>query len=499
MKYRLICFAVAVLILVVSITAQSYEVEAYRYHQHLEEEGYTPCGNHDEETFCTHLLLINIQTEDEIPLPYIYDENGEKLKNEYGRSVQNNEMVLSTVEIFDSEAGNNHLTDTPAIKEKASIRIRGNSSRAFPKKNYLLKFTQENGVDGKDVSIDGMVADNTWTLHGPILDKSLIRNYLCYNLSGSVMEYVPEVRFCELFINDEYLGIYLLTEKIDYNKNGRCNITKTNTQMANTSYILRFDKPAEDEYHSLETFFDYTGRRGNSLRPYEHLEIIYPSASLTPEQREYIERNISDFEKALSSFDAADENLGYPAYIDIDSFVYFYVLNEFMLNTDAGVLSTYLCKDIQGKIKAIGWDYDITFGNTFDEYNQNEVGCVYNQWYYYLLKNEDFVYRVVKTYNKLRKSILSDEYILNYIDETIKYLGPAIERNEEKWGYTYSEEYLKANPDIVLSPIERNPESFEDAVEQLKASVVQRGRLLDENIEDLYAKSHDSTNKRYKL
>ena len=498
MQYRLISLITVVLMIAIAVAAQDFQPAENRYHQHREAVKYTPCTTHGDEQFCTHLPLFNIVTDAPVPDPYIYDENGEILRNDKDRPVVNNEMVTASVEFFTNPHGNNHLTDEPDVSEKALFRIRGNSSRHFEKKSYLLKFTKENGIDGLDVSLDGMAADNNWVLHGPILDRTLLRNYLCYNLAGEIMDYVPEVRFCELFLNGEYQGVYVLIEKINYNENGRCNITKTDPDLAETSFILCLDTGDTDPFYRLDTFFDYTGKRGLSTRLYEFFEIVYPNDTLTQAQKEYIGSEISHLEKAMSSFDSADSKLGYSAYLDVDSFVDFFVLNEFMMNADAGRLSTYFCKDLRGKISIIGWDYNNTFNNYFIDLQEVEEILSTNKWYVCLLRDEKFVKQVVDRYHELRETILSDEYLENYIAQAVEYLGPAIDRNNERWGHTFTEEYNIQHQAIVLSPVERNPGNYDEAIAQMVDAIKTHGRFLDENIEVLYARCHASTNKQFK-
>ena len=495
MKYRLICLAAAALMLAAVIALQDYQPRGNRDHQHREAAAYTPCQDHGEELFCTHLPLFNIVTDAPIPAPHLYDENGKVLMD--GESlVVNDEMVGASVQFFTNPEGNNHLTDTPDVSARGRIRTRGNTSRRFDKKGYLLKFTQDNGVDGLDVSLDTMAADNSWVLHGPILDKTLLRNYLCYNITGQIMEYVPEVRFCELFLNGEYQGLYVLTEKIKYNEAGRCDIQKTDPKLRETSFILKMDKRAADPNHDLQTFFDFNGIRGLSYRPNEFFEIIYPNDTLTQPQKEYIISEISLLEKTMASFDLSDRGAGYSAYLDMDSFVDYYVLNQFMLNVDAGHLSTYYCKDLRGKIKIIGWDYNNVFNNFFLDVYATESFSYTNQWYGYLLRDARFVKRVVERYHALRETILSDAYLEYYILETIEYLGPAVARNNARWGYTYTREYCEQNPEISLSPLERNPSSYDQAVAQLVEAIQDRGAYLDTHIEALYANCHASVNKQ---
>ena len=502
MKYKIVTLVTIAVILIVTIFSQGYQAPANRYHQHLAAAPKAPCTDHSVETFCTHLPLMNIVTDGPMPDPYLRDHENHPIYQSNGLGYRNNETVPAAVEFFDSPTENNHLTDTPTVRERAVIRIRGNSSRNFDKKSYLLKFKENNLVDNKDVSLAGLVADSDWVLHGPIMDRTLIRNYLCYNLAGEIMEYSPNVRFMELFLNGEYMGVYLLIEKINYNSNGRIQLTPTDPKMAATSFILRLDAADTDELHQLNTFCDFSGKRGVPERWYRHFEIRYPAATLTKEQKQYISYEISAFEKALLSFDSADPKKGYPAYIDVDSFVNYWLLNEFTMNVDAGNLSTYFCKDIRGKLKIIGWDYN----NVFDNYILEIPHSFYidNIWYLTLMRNREFVDLLIKRYHHLRETYFSDAYLLNYIDETVAYLGDAIDRNYQKWGYCFDLENIKPYDQNqvdqeYLIPLSRNPKSYEESLQMLKDTIVEHGAFLDKTIETLYAQCHDSANKQFRL
>ena len=107
MKNKLICVVLAIATLIVSFILQSIEPEKNRYHQHEETRPKAACTDHGEDVFCTHLPLLNITTDDEIPSPYVLDEQGNR-----GRS---DEMIGATIQYFDSDAENNHLTDIPVF------------------------------------------------------------------------------------------------------------------------------------------------------------------------------------------------------------------------------------------------------------------------------------------------------------------------------------------------------------------------------------------------
>ena len=236
----------------------------------------------------------------------------------------------------------------------------------------------------------------------------------------------------------------------------------------------------------FETFAIHT------MRNKQKLDIVYPGASnLTPERIEYIRQDFSDFEKILYSFDYDTEPYAWWNEADMDSMVDYFIINEFTCNYDAGALSTYIYKDLRGKYKMCIWD----FNSCCDNYNTSSIQpqrfqLQYIPWYYMLIKDEHFVNRVIERYEQLRETYLSDEYLMNYIDETVEWLGPAIDRNFEVWGYTF-EEYTP------LRPIERNPGNHDEAVEQMKDFIAERGDWMDEHIETLKQFCHESKIKKF--
>ena len=116
-------------------------------------------------------------------------------------------------------------------------------------------------------------------------------------------------------------------------------------------------------------------------------------------------------------------------------------------------------------------------------------------WFYMLVKDEDFVKRIIWRYKELRKSVLSEEYLMNYIDETVNYLGDAVDRNYNVWGYSFDPENL--NITNRLDPIDRNLRSYDEAISQLKTTIINRGDWLDDNIEVLLQYCHESRTKKF--
>ena len=488
MKYKIFCAVFALLIFVGSVaaTAADESLGVARVHQHLSarqpDEG-CDCGGSE---LCTHLPLVIIETGGP-PIP------GEPIEHEDGSetftTTATGESMLSVnIAILDDESKNHHPSDEPDLETSALIRIRGNSSRHFDKKSYLVRFTDEDGSYA-DHEVMGMDAHYEWALYGPYLDKTLIRNYMWYNIAAEMMGYAPNVRFCEVILNGEYQGLYVMVETITNGEDCRVNVTEPIDGSTATGYVLRVDRGSSTEVKNIENFTRYAYRisRVSNIR----LNIVYPrSGSLTQELADAITQDLSDFEKALYSFDHDTHDYGYWNYIDVDSFVDYFIINEFTQNYDAGYLSTYIYKDIGEKYKMVIWDFNSACDNYSSSFGATGFQMQDTLWQWMLTKDEEYVQRIISRYRKWRQSYLSEEYLYNYIDETLAYLGPAIERNFEVWGYTF-EEYRPLDPDS------RNPESFEAAVEQLKDYIHERGEWMDEYIEVVKQYGHPSVNKRY--
>ena len=478
MKSKIIYILTIVCVLIASVTFYSIDISSHRIHQHLDER-WQP--SEDDDT-ATHLPIVSIQTNGQkIPGSRIIQEDGTAY-TELSDSMS--ESVITDFTLIDEQNGKNHISDEASVKSLADIHIRGNSSRYFDKKSYSIHLIDEDGKENPQ-SLAGMSAHDEWVLHGPFLDRSYIRNYLCMNIAGEIMEYAPNVRFCELWIDGEYQGLYLLMETISRGE-GRIEINKTNDNSYVTSFIVRWDRIGKGD-HELNNFTYYTYESDQSA-----LDIRYPgNNTLTAEKEEYISQQISQVEKMLYSMSLWEENLS--NYLDLESFAEYFIINEFFRNIDAGQFSTFLYSDVRGKIKTAVWDFNNCCDNNADGIN-NEIGFSMQNgiWFSQLLKNRSFVALVVEKYHQLRESPLSTDYILNYIDETDAWLKEAIIRNDEVWGYVYDLE----NYDIYnyLSPVERNMESHEEAIEQLKHFIEERGQWLDEHIESLYQYCSESKN-----
>ena len=135
--------------------------------------------------------------------------------NTLSQTIVDDPRIVCDMGIIDNGFGNiNSVNDVfNDYNGKISIEYRGSSSQSFPKKAYALE-TQDSIGNNNNVSLLGMPIENDWILYAPSSDKSLMRNFLTFDLGRKMGNYSPRTVYCELVINGDYKGIYILMEKI---------------------------------------------------------------------------------------------------------------------------------------------------------------------------------------------------------------------------------------------------------------------------------------------
>ena len=362
---------------------------------------------------------------------------------------------------------------SPVFSSLGTIKYRGNSSYSgFDKRSYRIKFYRDEHTS-RNYGLFGMGADSEWVLNGPFLDRSLLRNRLMFRLSGELLPWSPETRYFELYVNGDYRGVYLAIEPITAGPS-RIGLAWFSLSSGATPYIIGRDRVGteENEFSSYGTLAGKTSFFPNIQHP--------GPKNLTSIQIRFIHRDLNAFEEALYSDYFADPRIGYAKYIDVDSFVDYYLLNEFSTIKDAFQLSTFAYKDIGGKLTMTVWDFNNGFDNYpwFESPADRGFVCANKNWADRLLNDRAFTDKVVARYAELRSSLWKTSRIMALLDEDIEYLGDAIDRNFSVWGYTFS--------DNLLGGGDRDPKSYEDAVSKLKANIETRLDYMDRNIESLY-------------
>ena len=399
----------------------------------------------------------------------------------YGVEIPDEPRIPASMGIINNESGINYIDD-PFNDFDGSITIerRGNSSQWQGKTPYRFETVDDEG-ENSNVELLGMPAENDWVLYAPWQDKTMIRNVLTYQLSNEMGRYASRSRHVELYLNDEYRGIYVLMEKIKRDGN-RVDISKLNPDEitgddVTGGYILKFDWfYTGDNIGGFESEFD------NMIYNYH-----YPKPSdIVPEQEAYIEEYINEFETIMMGTDYTDDSTGYPSMMNVESFVDFILLQELAKNVDAYRLSTYIYKDkesIDNRLTAGPvWDFNHGFGNcdygeTWEvdnwllEYNP-EGGDQMAFWWELLWEDLAFQHKAAVRYTELRQTIFSEEHIYSIIDSIADYLGPAVDRNFARWPLLGN--YIWPNYYVF--------DTYEEEIDYLKSWTAQRLAWMDSDI-----------------
>ncbi|MBN2423473.1 MAG: CotH kinase family protein [Calditrichaceae bacterium] len=374
--------------------------------------------------------------------------------NTNGQNIPGDHKITADMGIIYNGAGQiNHMTDSlNNYNGKIGIEIRGSSSQMFPKKQYAVETRDEYG-ENLNVSLLDLPEENDWILYAPYSDKSLMRNVLLYHLSNQIGLYASRSKFCELVLNGDYKGVYVLFEKLKRDKN-RVDISKLDsTEISGDDltggYIIKIDKTDGEEVSGW--YSEYKPVEGSSARIFYQYHYPKPD-EIVQEQKDYIREFIDHFEDAMYEWDYTDPVSGYQNLIDAASFVDFLLLNEIGKNVDGYRLSAFFNKDKDSKNSLLFagpvWDFNLAFGNAnyYDGWLSNGWQYEINRlasfqydtykipFYWERLTNDSaFVTHIVNRWKELRSACFNPDTIYSFIDETIIYLSEAQERNFLQW------------------------------------------------------------------
>ena len=289
------------------------------------------------EDSSTAAYQINTHTTTGLPIVYINTENGAAITSK-------DDYINGTLTLIANDKGEEPLTDV-----EMEIRGRGNSTWRMPKKPYKIKFDDK-------TDLLGMPADKSWVLLANFSDKTLMRNHIAFEMSRQFgLAYTPQSRFVDLYLNGSYEGNYMLTEQIQVDEH-RLNINELDESDISEEVITGGYLLEVDDRRDADHWFN-TGQGA----PFT----IKSPKNIAPEQLTYIQNYIQTTEDTIFSENFADPQEGYAQYIDVESFIDWYLVNEITKNTDAIFhLSVYLYKP-RGEKLFMGpvWDFDIGLGN----------------------------------------------------------------------------------------------------------------------------------------
>jgi hypothetical protein len=357
--------------------------------------------------------------------------------------------VMATMKIiYRGQGERNYVSDANNTlylnyNGRIGIETRGSSSQALDKKPYGFTTYLDDNQTEYNVGLLGMPKEHDWVLNALNFEPSCIRDYLCYNLSRQIGEYATRTAYCEVIVNGDYRGLYLLEEKIKADKN-RVNIEKIlpadNALPELTGgYIMKADKSNGDPIAWTE--YSYNG---------QNVDYIFHSpdpTDATIPQKNYIKSVFNSLSTAAHSM-YTSISTGYPSIIDIPSFIDYMLLSELASNPDSYQYSTFFHKDRNGKLRAGPiWDFNLSYGNDLFVYGLDRSHTDIWQFKDYYGNNgskfwEDlynistFRCYMSKRWNELiAPGQPFNPSVLNaYIDNTVSMISEALVRENARWG-----------------------------------------------------------------
>lgn len=399
---------------------------------------------------------VSIKSIVSIPKVYITTQGGTPIQDKEN-------YVASVVKIEDPSQ---LYTNGENFSASAGVRGRGNSTWGMPKKPYKIKLDEK-------ARLLGMSKDKEWALLANYSDKSLQRNLTAFEISRiTEMNWTPKSISVEFYLNGSYQGLYTLTEQV-----------KVSSERVDIDLVEDTDNSGEaltgGYFIELDFHFDEGERFKTDLK---QLPLMFKDPDEpTREQLAYVKNFFNSAEKVLYSDDFTNSETGYTRYIDMESFVKYFIVQELTKNCDGNMRgSCYLSLPRNGKItQPTVWDFDIAFGNANHIVDEGATSRGWDGWYIktcspwfdQFFKDPAFVSALKTKWNALKPQL---DQLPQFIDKNTELLQNAQKRNFNKW-----------NIHEIEWPNYTDRGSYEGEISFLKEFVVKRLEWLDREINQL--------------
>ena len=387
------------------------------------------------------LPIISINTDAQKPI---------KSKEKYRRC-----DVIFARDYEEANRLSENSTQTKNSRHRARIRGRGNSTwNTFytNKRSYLLKLDDE-------MEVFGLPSARKWILQGNVTDKTSLRNAYSYHLGWTVFQnagWAPKTQFVNLAVNGKLLGLYLLMEKAEIAPN-RIELPLTEND---DSFLAEVNS-------RLNRAWNFRSNEGVafSIREKEYAGHEYYRNA---------EKIVQNFENVLFSENFKDKSTGYRAYIDFDSFVDWYIVNEFTKNHDARFQdSCFLFYSSADKKIHMGpiWDFDIACGNNKDECGDPAGLFIQSRhWFKRLWEDEFFREKVAERWKECRAQVWES---FDWIEEQASKLETDATFDDKIW-------QRFGHPQWPNAPGYKERKTYRAEVDYMKNWLKTRAAWLDE-------------------
>ena len=398
------------------------------------------------------------------------------------------------------------------------VKVRGNWTTTYPKKALRLKFTEKQNLLGLN---DGAKMKN-WVLLAEYKDGSMLRNKTALQIANEILGndglYAADACLVEVVINNEYWGVYLLSELQQVNEN-RVDITEAEEGYAGTDIGYFMELDGYYNYEDPIQYFNVDYASNGPLVPYDgeggggrtYLPEGLPGFTIksdvySPKQREFILNYMNNVYKILYAAAYEDkayvfnsdyteiyeaENLTPQAaveqVIDIESLADMYIISELTCDADIYWSSFFMSVDFgEGGSKKLTfeapWDFDSALGNRdrcadgigFHASNLVwDVNTEYkkmNPWLV-VLAYEDWFQELVAAKWKIAYAAGVFDRAYAMIEEDAKQYSAAFERNYAKWNNIADREGFGTELSPQSSACTNHAEAAAHLLEWLQARV----------------------------
>jgi hypothetical protein len=345
-----------------------------------------------------------------------------------GASIQLDVEIPGTITIYEQHAGTLADLGTPSFTGPAGVQGRGNFTWSLPKKGYAFELQDGAGAEA-DHEILGLPAGADFALYACYTDKTCLRNALAFAMGQALGRWSPRTRFVELYIDDQYQGLYMLWERIRRDP-ARVDLPSPRPDDLSGGYIVRHEGGPEGDGS------DFTTESGVFYRYHS------PSLdSITADERAYVQAAWQAMEDAV----IADPRT---TVIDQLSWVDRAIVEEVTNNWDGYVHSIYMTKDADADGGRIGmgplWDFDLAWGNG----NVTGYNCRTDVWAYQIQRgfpddvpaywlalwaDPAFLTAWKCRYQALRQGALADAVFDARIDTWVAFTAAARARDQARW------------------------------------------------------------------
>jgi subtilisin-like proprotein convertase family protein len=354
-------------------------------------------------------------------------------------NIPQNPKTAGMIKVFNNI--NNSLIDLPSNVYDIGIEVQGYTSSGGGKPNYDFEIRNATG-QSLDVPLLGLPPESDWIIKSGYTDNFLMKDPLTFEFSRRMGYYAPRTKHVEVFINGDYVGIYILTEKVKRNLN-RVDISKlkpTDLNGANITggYIFEINpNGSAAAWNSL-----FLGYNGSSQTNGYEFKIVYPKAdSLQMAQKDYLHDFVDSFEIVMNSSNFQDTINGWRKYVKEKTFIDFMIVSEYSLNYDTYGRSMYFSKSKlnKGNKIQVGPPWDADRGYDFSALNAGWVHITthgywtFPFWWVKLRQDSLFEKRLACRFKTVRNYIITDTAIDNYINTMDALLQQARPREILRW------------------------------------------------------------------